>query len=77
VYFRYLEPVTALGKEAEVIMVIINNSNKEETLTWSRFAEGIHGYEKGLDVLTNQSFDFEQPTGKIPAKTSYIIKLSH
>ena len=77
VYFRYLEPVTALGKEAEVIMVIINNSNKEETLTWSRFAEGLHGYEKGLDVMTNQSFDFEQPTGKIPAKTSYIIKLSH
>jgi glycosidase len=77
VYFRYLEPVTALGKEAEVIMVIISNSNKEETLTWSRFAEGLHGFEKGLDVLTNQSFDFEQPSGKIPAKTSYIIKLSH
>jgi glycosidase len=77
VYFRYLEPVKALGKEAEVIMVIINNSNKEETLTWSRFVEGLYGYEKGLDVLTNQSFDFEQPSGKIPAKTSYIIKLSH
>jgi glycosidase len=77
VYFRYLEPVTALGKEAEVLMVIINNSNKEETLTWSRFAEGLHGFEKGLDVLTNQSFDFEKSSGKIPAKTSYIIKLSH
>jgi glycosidase len=77
VYFRILEPVKELGKEPEVIMVIINNSSKDEELSWSRFSEGLNGFGKGLDVLNNQTFDFEQPKGKIPAKTSYIIKLSH
>jgi len=28
-------------------------------------------------VLTNQTFDFEQKTGKIPAKTAYIIQLKN
>lgn len=77
VYFRYLEPVKELGQAAEVIMVVINNSTKEQTLSWSRFAEGFKGYDKGKDVLNNQTFDFEQATGQIPAKTSYIIKLTH
>lgn len=77
VYFRYLEPVKEMGQAAEVVMVVINNSTKEQTLSWSRFAEGLHGFEKGKDVLNNQTFDFEQPSGSIPAKTSYIIKLSH
>jgi hypothetical protein len=77
VYFRYLEPVKELGQAAEVIMVVINNSTKEQTLSWSRFAEGFKGYDKGKDVLNNQTFDFEQATGQIPAKTAYIIKLTH
>jgi glycosidase len=77
VYFRYLNPEQTGSKDAEVIMVILNNSQKEEELTWSRFSEGFQGYEFGKDVLTNQTFDFEQKTGKIPAKTSYIIKLHH
>lgn len=75
VYFRYLEPIKEMGQPAEVVMVIINNSTKEQTLSWARFAEGLHGFEKGKDVLNNQTFDFEQPSGTIPAKTSYIIKL--
>jgi glycosidase len=77
VYFRYLSPEQAGTKEPEVLMVILNNSQKEEELTWSRFSEGLHGYELGKDVLTNQTFDFEQKFGKIPAKTAYIIKLHH
>ena len=58
-------------------MVILNNSEKEEELVWSRFAEGIHGYNFGTDVLTNQSFDLEQKTGKIPAKAAYITQLKN
>ena len=58
-------------------MVILNNSEKDEELTWSRFAEGIQGFDFGTDVLTNQSFDFDQKTGKIPAKTAYIIQLKN
>jgi hypothetical protein len=65
-----------MGQPAEVIMVVINNSTKEQTLSWSRFAEGLRGFDKGKDVLNNQTFDFEVPNGNIPAKTSYIIKLS-
>jgi glycosidase len=77
VYFRFLSPEKSGGKEAEVIMVILNNSEKEEEIIWSRFAEGLHGYEFGKDVFTNQTFNFEQPSGKIPAKTAYIIQLHH
>jgi len=58
-------------------MVILNNSEKDEELVWSRFAEGIQAYNFGTDVLTNQTFDFEQKTGKIPAKTAYIIQLKN
>jgi len=77
VYFRYIRPEKAASQDPEVIMVILNNSSKEEEIAWSRYAEGLHGFEFGKDVLTNQTFDFEQKTGKIQAKTAYIIKLQH
>lgn len=77
VYFRYIRPEKSASQDPEVIMVVLNNSQKEEELTWSRFSEGLHGFEFGKDVLTNQTFDFGQTTGKIPAKTAYIIKLHH
>ncbi len=77
VYFRYLSPEQSGLTESEVVMVVINNSVKEEKLVWKRFSEGLHGFEKGHDVLNNQSFDFEQEDMKIPAKTAYIIQLHH
>ncbi len=77
VYFRYLNPEKSASQDPEVVMVILNNSEKEEEIAWSRFAEGIQGFNFGTDVLTNQSFDFEQKTGKIPAKTAYIIQLKN
>jgi glycosidase len=77
VYFRYLKPLQSTSKDPEVVMVILNNSEKEEEITWSRFAEGIQGFNFGTDILTNQSFDFEQKTGKMPAKTAYIIQLKN
>lgn len=77
VYFRYLEPVKEMAQDAEVVMVILNNSNKDQSLEWARFAEGFKGYTKGKDVLNNQTFDFEQKNTTIPAKTAYIIKLTH
>ena len=77
VYFRYLNPEKSASKNPEVIMVILNNSEKEEELVWDRFTEGIQGFNFGTDVLTNQTFDLEQKTGKIPAKTAYIIQLKN
>ncbi len=77
VYFRYLTPDENKTDEPQVVMVILNNSDKEEKLNWSSFAEGLHGFEKGNDVLNNQSFDFEQESMMIPSKTSYIIQLHH
>jgi glycosidase len=77
VYFRYLNPEKSASKNPEVIMVILNNSDKEEELVWDRFTEGIQGFNFGTDVLTNQTFDFELKTGKIPAKTAYIIQLKN
>jgi hypothetical protein len=77
VYFRYLEPVKEMAQDAEVVMVILNNSNKDQSLEWARFAEGFKGYTKGKEVLNNQTFNFEQKGTLIPAKTAYIIKLTH
>lgn len=77
VYFRYLSPKQAGAQEPEVIMVVLNNSSKDEMLNWSRFEQGLHGFEQGKDVFNNQSFDFEQKTGLISAKTAYIIQLHH
>jgi glycosidase len=77
VYFRYLTPEENKTAEPQVVMVILNNSDNEQKLAWSRFVEGLHGFEKGNDVLNNQSFDFEQESMMIPSKTSYIIQLHH
>jgi hypothetical protein len=55
--------------------VIINNSTKEETIRWDRYQEIIQGKEIGVDVLTNQTVNFDLKTATIPAKTSYILEI--
>ncbi|MEN9700513.1 MAG: hypothetical protein RLZZ301_1711 [Bacteroidota bacterium] len=77
VYFRILAHQGLGNKKPEVLMIILNNAITDEKIDWTRFEEGINGYDKGVDVLTNQSFNFDEKTGVIPAKTAYIIKLSH
>jgi hypothetical protein len=59
----------------QVVLVLINNSTKDETIRWDRYQEMIQGKESGVDVLTNQTVNFDRKTTIIPAKTSYILEL--
>ena len=76
VYARYKEPngmYDMPGKQ--VILVIINNSTKDETIRWDRYQEIIKGKEIGVDVLSKQTVNFDLKTAIIPAKTAYILEL--
>jgi glycosidase len=76
VYARYKEPngmYDMTGKQ--VVLVVINNSTKDETIRWDRYAEMIKGKETGVDVITNQTVNFDLKTAIIPAKTAYILEL--
>ena len=76
VYARYKEPNGIADMPGrQVVLVIINNSSKDETIRWDRYQEMLQGKESGLDVLTNQSFNFDLKTAIIPAKTAYILEL--
>ena len=76
VYARYTEPnemYDIAGRK--VVLVVINNSTKDETIRWDRFQEIINGKEGGVDVITHQTVNFDQKTAVIPAKTAYILEL--
>ncbi|MFM6934600.1 MAG: glycoside hydrolase family 13 protein [Flavobacteriales bacterium] len=76
VYARYEEPSKTNNLDSrQVVLVLINNSSKEETIRWDRFQEMIHGKETGVDVVTHQTVNFDQKTTTIPAKTAYILEL--
>jgi hypothetical protein len=66
VYFRY--------NESDTLMVIINNSIKEETLKLNRFDEMLSG--KGIlrDVFTNQDSKLSSAL-TLPAKTAVVYKV--
>jgi hypothetical protein len=59
----------------QVVLVVINNSTKDETIRWDRYQEIIQGKESGVDVLTHQTVNFDLKTAVIPAKTAYILEL--
>jgi glycosidase len=66
VYFRY--------NETESVMVVLNNSTEEKTLTTKRFAERLAGFNSGKNVITNTPVtNLLQLT--IPAKSATIIEL--
>lgn len=67
VYFRF--------DKAKTVMVILNNNPKEQILNLARFAENLTGLSKGIDILSNTSYDFTQATIVVKAKTPLIIEL--
>jgi hypothetical protein len=75
VYARYTEPSNLYDNPGKVILVVINNSIKDETIRWDRYQEIIKGKESGVDVITNQTVNFDLKTTIIPAKTAYILEL--
>jgi glycosidase len=67
VYFRYTQN--------ESVMVIVNNSDKNQSLNLSRFEESTKNYTSGKDVLSNKSLNLTDKTFEVPAKTSFIFEL--
>jgi hypothetical protein len=59
----------------QVVLVVINNATKDETIHWDRYQEIIQGKQGGTDVITHQTVNFDQKTTVIPAKTAYILEL--
>ncbi|PKV52021.1 glycosidase [Aquimarina sp. MAR_2010_214] len=66
VYFRY--------NEEKSVMVVINNSLKDQQLDITRFKEGIKNYSVGTDIITDSNIDITEDFS-ISAKTSMILEL--
>lgn len=75
VFARYTEPNGLYGDPGKVVLVVMNNSTKDETIRWDRYQEVIKGKEYGVDVITNQTVNFDLKTAIIPAKTAFILEL--
>jgi glycosidase len=67
VYFRYTE--------TESVMVVINNSDKNQTMNLARFDESTKNYTTAKDVLSGKSLNLKDKTFEVPAKTSFIFEL--
>src|SRR5690606_22832379 len=68
VYFRYDE------NSGETVMVVLNNSEKDQSLEMKRFKEGIKNFKKGKDVISDKEFDLNNGL-EIKAKASMILEL--
>lgn len=67
VYFRH--------NESEKVMVIINNSEKEETLNLSRFEELLTNTNTASNVINGENYSTKDKEWKLKGKTSYILEL--
>jgi len=56
-------------------MVILNNSDKPQTLHLNRFAESLAGFLRGKDVISGKELNLNTNTLAIPAKTPMLIEL--
>ena len=65
-YFRY--------NDKESVMVVINNSKKEEVLDLKYFEESLKGFSKGREIISGKELMLQNNI-TIPAKTPFIIEL--
>lgn len=66
VYFRYTNSKT--------VMVVINNSEKNQTIKTPRFQENIQNFSAGKDVLTNKLVDLKSDIA-IESQSALILEL--
>ena len=66
VYFRY--------SEKSCVMVIINNSPKNQNLSLDRFHEGIAGRTNGFEIISEKQINLAKNL-EISPETAYIIEL--
>jgi glycosidase len=67
VYFRYTAE--------ESVMVIINNSDKKQSLSLNRFEESTKNFNNGTDILSGKSLSLKEKVFEVPAKSSFIFEL--
>ena len=67
VYFRH--------NDTETVMVVLNNSEKPQTLQLNRFAESLAGFLRGKDVVSEKEIVLGD-TLEIGGKTSFIIEMN-
>ena len=68
VYFRY--------DEQETIMVILNNSNKEESINLTRFKEVLKSKKIFKNVFTNEMVNVDNPIMILGPKTATIFRVN-
>ncbi len=66
VYFRH--------NDSDSVMVIINNSDKDQQFPLERFRENLDGFTSGKDVISGKTFSLNGALS-VPAKTSMILDL--
>lgn len=66
VYFRYTDN--------QSVMVVLNNSSKEQTFETDRFRESTKNYKKGKDVLSGKTIELNQKM-TIASKSVIILEL--
>jgi glycosidase len=66
VYFRH--------NEKESVMVVINNSDKPQTIHTKRFKENILSYTKGTDIISEKDYNLNDSI-EIQGKSSMILEL--
>lgn len=75
VYFRYDNSDPSDSKLAkQSVMVLINNSNENQTVKTNRFAENIGNYKTGKDIITEQNIDVTNEISLEP-KSVLILEL--
>lgn len=67
VYFRYTAQKT--------VMVVVNNSDKNQTIKTKRFQENIQNFNTGTDVLTGKSVDLKTDMN-IDSKSVLLLELN-
>ncbi len=65
VYFRY--------DDEDMVMVLLNKSDKEITFDKGHYAEMVDGYRYGRNILSGKTYELHKL--KIPAKTPMVLEL--
>ncbi|MDF0706496.1 MAG: glycoside hydrolase family 13 protein [Bacteroidota bacterium] len=69
VYFRYLP-----DNPNETVMVVLNNSNKDQKIDLARFEEGIQSHTKALEIISGMEYEINQNLD-VAAKSGLVFEL--
>lgn len=55
------------------VMVVLNNSDREQSLSFSRFDELLKGFVAGQEIIANKKVNFQSGSMLLSPKTPYVI----